>query len=39
MVMLTDTSCYDGFAMRGVYQTMTGRLWRSRCTYGLEDHD
>lgn len=24
MVMLTDTSCYDGFAMRGVYQTMTG---------------
>lgn len=24
MVVLTDTSCYDGFAMRGVYQTMTG---------------
>lgn len=24
MVMLTDTACYDGFAMRGVYQTMTG---------------
>src|SRR5690606_9725114 len=24
MVILTDTSCYDGFAMRGVYQTMTG---------------
>lgn len=24
MVVLTDTSCYDGFAMRGVYQTMSG---------------
>lgn len=24
MVVLTDTSCYDGFSMRGVYQTMTG---------------
>jgi acetolactate synthase-1/2/3 large subunit len=24
MVVLTDTSCYDGFGMRGVYQTMTG---------------
>lgn len=24
MVVLTDTSCYDGFAMYGVYQTMTG---------------
>ena len=24
MVILTDTSCYDGFGMRGVYQTMTG---------------
>ncbi len=24
MVILTDTSCYDGFAQYGVYQTMTG---------------
>ena len=24
MVVLTDTSCYDGFGMYGVYQTMTG---------------
>lgn len=24
MVVLTDTSCYDGFAQYGVYQTMTG---------------
>ena len=24
MVVLTDTSCYDGFAQHGVYQTMTG---------------
>ncbi|MSP66774.1 MAG: thiamine pyrophosphate-binding protein [Alphaproteobacteria bacterium] len=24
MVILTDTSCYDGFAQMGVYQTMTG---------------
>ncbi|MBL8332297.1 MAG: thiamine pyrophosphate-binding protein [Rubrivivax sp.] len=24
MVVLTDTSCYDGFALYGVYQTMTG---------------
>ncbi|MGE0313168.1 MAG: thiamine pyrophosphate-binding protein [Lautropia sp.] len=24
MVVITDTSCYDGFAMYGVYQTMTG---------------
>ncbi len=24
MVVITDTSCYDGFGMRGVYQTMTG---------------
>jgi len=24
MVVLTDTSCYDGFGMHGVYQTMTG---------------
>lgn len=24
MVVLTDTACYDGFSMRGVYQTMTG---------------
>ena len=24
MVILTDTSCYDGFGMYGVYQTMTG---------------
>ncbi len=24
MVILTDTSCYDGFAQHGVYQTMTG---------------
>ena len=24
MVVVTDTSCYDGFAMYGVYQTMTG---------------
>jgi acetolactate synthase-1/2/3 large subunit len=24
LVVLTDTSCYDGFSMRGVYQTMTG---------------
>ena len=24
MVVLTDTSCYDGFGMYGVYQSMTG---------------
>lgn len=24
MVIMTDTSCYDGFAQQGVYQTMTG---------------
>jgi len=24
MVVLTDTSCYDGFGQHGVYQTMTG---------------
>src|SRR5690625_752787 len=24
MLVLTDTSCYDGFGMHGVYQTMTG---------------
>ncbi|MEB2400738.1 MAG: thiamine pyrophosphate-binding protein [Alcaligenaceae bacterium] len=24
MLVLTDTSCYDGFGMYGVYQTMTG---------------
>lgn len=24
MVVITDTSCYDGFGMYGVYQTMTG---------------
>ncbi|MBY8975949.1 thiamine pyrophosphate-binding protein [Rhodobacteraceae bacterium NNCM2] len=24
MVVMTDTSCYDGFAQYGVYQTMTG---------------
>lgn len=24
MVVLTDTSCYDGFAQHGVYQSMTG---------------
>lgn len=24
MVVLTDTSCYDGYGMYGVYQTMTG---------------
>lgn len=24
MIILTDTSCYDGFAQYGVYQTMTG---------------
>jgi len=24
MVVLTDTACYDGFGMYGVYQTMTG---------------
>lgn len=24
MVVMTDTSCYDGFAQHGVYQTMTG---------------
>ncbi len=24
MVIMTDTSCYDGFAQHGVYQTMTG---------------
>ncbi|GLT11105.1 acetolactate synthase [Sulfitobacter porphyrae] len=24
MVVITDTSCYDGFAQHGVYQTMTG---------------
>lgn len=24
MVIMTDTSCYDGFAQYGVYQTMTG---------------
>lgn len=24
MVVLTETSCYDGFAQHGVYQTMTG---------------
>ncbi len=24
MVVVTDTSCYDGFGMYGVYQTMTG---------------
>mgnify|MGYP000613264622 CR=1 FL=1 len=24
MVILTDTSCYDGFGQYGVYQTMTG---------------
>jgi len=24
LVVMTDTSCYDGFAMMGVYQTMTG---------------
>ncbi|MEO9779257.1 MAG: thiamine pyrophosphate-binding protein [Sedimentitalea sp.] len=24
MVIMTDTSCYDGFGQQGVYQTMTG---------------
>ncbi|WP_326539561.1 thiamine pyrophosphate-binding protein [Pseudorhodoferax sp.] len=50
MVVLTDTSCYDGFAMYGVYQTMTGDYGAADartvlgtmtkyCAYATEPHE
>ncbi|MBS0316435.1 MAG: thiamine pyrophosphate-binding protein [Proteobacteria bacterium] len=50
MVVLTDTSCYDGFGMYGVYQTMTGdygaadvravlRTMTKYCGYATEPHE
>lgn len=50
MVVLTDTSCYDGFGMYGVYQTMTGdygaadvrtvlRTMTKYCAYATEPHE
>ena len=50
MVVLTDTSCYDGFGMYGVYQTMTGDYGAANiravlgtmtkyCAYATEPHE
>lgn len=50
MVVLTDTSCYDGFGMYGVYQTMTGDYGAADvrtvlgtmtkyCAYATEPHE
>ncbi len=50
MVVLTDTSCYDGFGMYGVYQTMTGdygaadvrtvlSTMTKYCAYATEPHE
>lgn len=50
MVVLTDTSCYDGFGMYGVYQTMTGDYGAADvrtvlgtmtkyCCYATEPHE
>lgn len=50
MVVLTDTSCYDGFGMYGVYQTMTGDYGAAdvravlgtmtkSCNYATEPHE
>ena len=50
MVVLTDTSCYDGFGMYGVYQTMTGdygaadvrtvmKTMTKFCAYATEPHE
>ncbi len=50
MVVLTDTSCYDGFGMYGVYQTMTGdygaadvrnvlSTMTKYCGYATEPHE
>lgn len=50
MVVLTDTSCYDGFGMYGVYQTMTGdygaadiqavmKTMTKYCAYATEPHE
>jgi acetolactate synthase-1/2/3 large subunit len=50
MVVLTDTSCYDGFAQYGVYQTMTGdygaadaaavlRTMTKYCTYATRPEE
>ncbi len=50
MVVLTDTSCYDGFGMYGVYQTMTGDYgagdvrtvlgtMTKYCAYATEPHE
>lgn len=50
MVVLTDTSCYDGFGLYGVYQTMTGDYGAADvrtvlgtmtkyCAYATEPHE
>ena len=50
MVVLTDTACYDGFGMYGVYQTMTGDYGAANiravlgtmtkyCAYATEPHE